>query len=99
MNVAPAAPIVVLAGRTIDPENVGAELLRLLCGNGAAVRKGIRMTDEVPPRDAIPDTIEMLAACRCNPTVSASAILKCSRKSSTVSANLMKVGYQTGTPP
>ena len=59
-NVAPAAPIVVLAGRTNDPENVGAELLRLLGGNAAAVRKGIRKTDEVPPRYAIPDVIEMV---------------------------------------
>ena len=59
VNVAPAAPIVVLAGRTNDPENVGAELLRLLGGNAAAVRKGIRKTDETPPRYAIPDVIEM----------------------------------------
>ena len=59
-NVAPAAPIVVLAGRTNDPENVGAELLRLLGGNAAAVREGIRKTDEVPPRYAIPDVIEMV---------------------------------------
>ena len=50
----------VLAGRTNDPENVGAELLRLLGGNAAAVRKGIRKTDETPPRYAIPDTIEMV---------------------------------------
>ena len=60
VNVAPAAPIVVLAGRTNDPENVGAELLRLLGGNAAAVRKGIRKTDETPPRYAIPDVIEMV---------------------------------------
>ena len=50
----------VLAGRTNDPENVGAELLRLLDGNAAAVRKGIRKTDETPPRYAIPDVIEMV---------------------------------------
>ena len=50
----------VLAGRTNDPENVGAELLRLLGGNAAAVRKGIRKTDETPPRYAIPDVIEIV---------------------------------------
>ena len=49
-----------LAGRTEDPESVGAELVTLLGGNAAAVQKGIRKTDEVPPRYAIPDVIELV---------------------------------------
>ena len=55
-----AVPVVVLAGRTQDPEGVGAQLVKLLGGNAAAVHKGIRKTDEVPPRYAIPDVIEMV---------------------------------------
>ena len=54
------APVVQLAGRTEDPEGVGAELVKLLGGNAAAVRKGIRKTDEVPARYAIPDAVEMI---------------------------------------
>jgi len=55
-----AAPVVVLAGRTEDPEGVGKELVKLLGGNSAAVQNGIRKTDEVPPRYAVPDVIELV---------------------------------------
>ena len=56
-----AASVVGLAGRTEDPEGVGKELVKLLGGNNAAaVQKGIRKTDEVPPRYAIPDVIEIV---------------------------------------
>jgi len=51
---------VQLAGRTQDPEGVGKEIVKLLNGNAAAVRKGIRHSDEVPPRYAIPDVVEMI---------------------------------------
>ena len=56
-----AASVVGLAGRTEDPEGVGKELVKLLGGNdAAAVQKGIGKTDEVPPRHAIPDVIEIV---------------------------------------
>ncbi len=57
---ADAASVVGLAGRTEDPEGVGKELVKLLGGNAAAVQKGIRKTDELPPRYAIPDVIEIV---------------------------------------
>ena len=55
-----AASVVGLAGRTEDPEGVGKELVKLLGGNAAAVQRGIRKTDELPPRYAIPDVIEIV---------------------------------------
>ena len=52
-------PVVQPAGRTEDPEGVCAELVKLLGGSAAAVRKGVRKTGEVPPRYAIPDAIKI----------------------------------------
>ena len=55
-----ASPLVALAGRTQDPEGVGAELVKLIGGNAVAAKKGVRKTAEVPPRFAIPDLIAIV---------------------------------------
>ena len=52
-------PVVVLAGRTDDPEGVDEELIALIGGREAAVQKGVRKTGEVPLRYAITDVIEL----------------------------------------
>ena len=53
-------PVVTLAGHTQDPEGVGAELVKLIGGNSAIAKKGIRKTEETPPRYAIPDVIRLV---------------------------------------
>ena len=57
------APVVMLAGRTQDPGGVGPELAKLVGSSAVAVKRGIRKTDEVPARYAIPDAVNMMKGC------------------------------------
>ena len=60
LDDAEAVPAVALAGRTEDPQGVGAELVKLIGGSSAIAKKGIRKTEETPPRYAIPEVIRLV---------------------------------------
>ena len=53
-------PVVTLAGHTQDPEGIGAKLVKSIGGSRAIAKKGIRKTEETPPRYAIPDVIRLV---------------------------------------